>query len=176
LQGLQKVGENKTVGQQHVWDQDHGDHLNKMYHQSYQKLTNNQNDKKDRRRPGWCRHQRLESPVAKPSTQLPSRRLWLHLNRFSSRQVQYCHPRAGFRERMTTQVMLPPHSRASNGGEDEKRSTSCPIRRKQLRRTFFCFREVKSELADLSLSKSGLMMNLDGVARIISKNESTADF
>jgi hypothetical protein len=77
---------------------------------------------------------------------------------------------------MTTQAMPPPHSRASNGGKTKKRSASCPIHRKQLRQTFFCFREVKSELVDLSLSRSGLMMKLDGVARIISKNESTADF
>jgi hypothetical protein len=58
----------------------------------------------------------------------------------------------------------------------KKRSASCAIRRKQLRQTFVCFREVKSQLADLLLSKSGLMMKLDGVARIISKNESAADF
>jgi hypothetical protein len=58
----------------------------------------------------------------------------------------------------------------------KKRSASCPIRQKQLRQTFFCFREVKSELADLLLSKSGLMMKLDGVAQIINKNESATDF
>jgi hypothetical protein len=58
----------------------------------------------------------------------------------------------------------------------KKRSASCPIRQKQLRQTFFCFREVKSELADLLLFKSSLMMKLDGVTRIISKNESAADF
>jgi hypothetical protein len=75
---------------------------------------------------------------------------------------------------MTTQAMPLPHSRASNGGEEEKRSASHPICQKKLRWTFFCF--VKSELADLSMSKSGLTMNLDGVVRTISKNESTADF
>jgi hypothetical protein len=40
----------------------------------------------------------------------------------------------------------------------------------------FCFREVKSQLADLSLSQGGLMMNLKGVVRTISKNKSTANF
>jgi hypothetical protein len=69
-----------------------------------------------------------------------------------------------------------PHSRASNGGEGKKRSASHPICQKQLRQTFFCFREVKSELADFSLSKSGLMMNLDGVVQTINKNESAANF
>jgi hypothetical protein len=39
---------------------------------------------------------------------------------------------------------------------------------------FFLFREVKSELADLSLSQGGLMMNLEGVIRTISNNESAA--
>jgi hypothetical protein len=69
-----------------------------------------------------------------------------------------------------------PHSRASNSGKGKKRSASRPICQQQLWRTFFCFREVKSELADLSLSMSGLMMNLDGVVRTINKNESAADF
>jgi hypothetical protein len=35
---------------------------------------------------------------------------------------------------------------------------------------------MKPELADLSLSKSDLMMNLDGVVRTISKTEYAADF
>jgi hypothetical protein len=41
---------------------------------------------------------------------------------------------------------------------------------------YFSVSEVKSELADLSVSQGGLMTNLEGVVRTISKNESTADF
>jgi hypothetical protein len=40
----------------------------------------------------------------------------------------------------------------------------------------FSFREVKSELAELSLPQGGLMMNLKGVVRTISKNKSAANF
>jgi hypothetical protein len=40
---------------------------------------------------------------------------------------------------------------------------------------FFCFREVKSELADLMLSRGVLMTNWDGVVEISSKDNSAAD-
>jgi hypothetical protein len=39
-----------------------------------------------------------------------------------------------------------------------------------------CFREVKSELADLSLSQGSLKKRLEGVIRTINKNESATDF
>jgi hypothetical protein len=41
---------------------------------------------------------------------------------------------------------------------------------------FFCFREVKSKPADLSLSNSGATANFSGVTRTSSKNESVAAF
>ncbi len=41
---------------------------------------------------------------------------------------------------------------------------------------FFCFREANSKPADLLLSQGGLMKNLEGVARISSKNASAAAF
>jgi hypothetical protein len=58
----------------------------------------------------------------------------------------------------------------------ERRSASHPACQIQLWRTFFCLREVKSELADLRQSHGGLTMNLDGVVRYISKNGPAADF
>jgi hypothetical protein len=58
----------------------------------------------------------------------------------------------------------------------KKRSASLPIHRIPPRQMFFCFREVKSELADLMLSQGVLMTNLDGVVKTGSKNDSAADF
>ncbi len=41
---------------------------------------------------------------------------------------------------------------------------------------FFCFREVKSELADLMLSRGVLVTNLDGVRETGSKNDFASNF
>ncbi len=74
------------------------------------KKKKSQIDKKYRQCRGCCRRRCTESPGAKPPMQLPSRRLWLHLSRFSSQKVLYCHPRAGFCERTMTQTTPQPHS------------------------------------------------------------------
>ncbi len=60
----------------------------KLYHQSCWRWKNNQNDKKDRRRPGCCCHQRIASPVAKLSTQHMSQRLRLCPSWFPAQMVR----------------------------------------------------------------------------------------
>jgi D-aminopeptidase len=55
-----------------------------------------------------------------------------------------------------------------------RQSTSRLIQRIPPQRTFFCFREAKSVLADLSLSQGSLKKILQGVLQTINKNESVA--
>ncbi len=57
-----------------------------------------------------------------------------------------------------------------------RQSVSLPICRVHLRQTFFCFREAKSKLADLSLPQGGLMTKLGGGRPNQQRNESAAAF
>ncbi len=113
----------------------------------------------------------LESPAAKPSTQLTSKRLQLRPSQFSSRKGPAYRPRMTFCNGTTTQSTFPPQSGTFNGGKVSSWSASLPFCQTPPQLTFFCFREIKSKLADLSLSQGSLMMNLEGVIRTSSKNE-----
>jgi hypothetical protein len=51
-----------------------------------------------------------------------------------------------------------------------RRSASLPIHQIRLQWIFFCFKEAKSKLVELSLSQGGLMTNLERVTQISSKS------
>jgi hypothetical protein len=84
------------------------------------KMKKGQNDKNGRRRRGCRRCRIILSPVAKPSTQLPSRRVWLRPSRFSSRYDSYRCPRAGFRGGAKKQALSAHHCETFNSGESAK--------------------------------------------------------
>jgi hypothetical protein len=79
-----------------------------------------QNDENGRRRRGCRRHRFILSPVAKPSKQIPSQRVWLRPSRFSSRKNSYRRPRAGFSGGVKKQALPAHHCETFNGGEGAK--------------------------------------------------------
>jgi hypothetical protein len=79
-----------------------------------------QNDENGRRHCGGRRRRCIVSPAAKPSTQFPSKRLWLCPSRFSSQKVAYCRPRAGFCGGAKKRIPLAPHSETFNGNKGVK--------------------------------------------------------
>ncbi len=106
LPGLQKVGKNKTFGQQYVWGQDPVNRSNKQHCQSFQRRKNYWNDKKGRCHRCCCRCRRLKNPAAKLSMQHTSKRLWLH----PSQKGSGCHARMWFCNGTKNQSAPPPQS------------------------------------------------------------------
>jgi hypothetical protein len=65
-----------------------------------------------------------------------------------------------------------PQSGTLNSGEGIKTVCQLSYLPSFAQQPFFCFREAKSELMDLSLSQGSIKKSLEGVIRTISKNES----
>ncbi len=91
-------------------------------------------------------------------------------------KIPHCSPRASFCGRTKTQTPLTPHSGTFNGGNGIKTIRQPSYLRNTATADFFCFREVNLKLADLLMSKGGLIKDIEGVVPTRSKNESAATF
>jgi hypothetical protein len=75
-----------------------------------------------------------------------------------------------------TQTSPSPNSGTLNGGKGKKTIRQHSYSSIPPRWTFFCSKEVKSELTDLLQSQGGLITNLEGVFQTISKSETASNF
>ncbi len=135
-----------------------------------------QNNEKDCRRHGFRCRRCLVCPAAKPSMKHPSRRLWLCPSQFSSQKDLNCRPRAGFCEGAKNRNPLAPHSGTFNGGEGIKSIRQPFYSPNTATADLFQFQRGKVEAGRPLAVPGGPMKNVEGVAWISCKNESTAAF
>jgi hypothetical protein len=125
---------------------------------------------------GFRCHHCIKCFVAKQSMQLPPQIALATSQPIFEVKIPHCRPRAGFRRRTKTQTPLMAHSGTFNGGNGIKTIRQPSYLRNTATADFFCFREANLKLADLLMSKRGLITDIEGVVPTRSKNESATAF